>query len=58
MDDPWLKEQKKWLDDYDEQYKHIKFIFYDSPKSYEKFISEVSIYLNNFYIIDEMHNFI
>lgn len=61
--DTWIKDIKKWLDkeDYENKYKNIKFIHYDSPRADKEFLDIVKnadIQKKNIYIIDEAHNFV
>jgi len=41
--DTWIKDIKKWLDkeDYENKYKNIKFIHYDSPRADKEFLDIV-----------------
>ena len=60
---PWKHEINTWLakSDYDERYKNIHFIHYDSPFADTEFLNEVKksdISYKNVFIIDESHNFI
>ncbi len=61
--DTWLSELQKWLseEDYNNQFKNIKFIHYDSPfadRDFNTAMKESDISKKNIYIIDEAHNFI
>ena len=62
-DDPWIKDLNKWLskNNFDDRYKNIYFIHYDSPSADKDFINKVKtadIQKKNIYIIEEAHNFI
>lgn len=59
----WLEEIKLWLskDEYEHRFKNINFISYDSPIAEKTFIEAIKNVDNskkNFFIIEEVHNFI
>jgi SNF2 family DNA or RNA helicase len=59
----WLGDLKLWLstDEYDQRFKNIHFISYDSPYADKKFlevVKQVDSSKKNLYFIDEVHNFI
>ena len=59
----WLNEINKWLskDEFEDRFKNIKFINYDSPfadKNFLDAIKESDSSKKPLYIIDELHNFI
>lgn len=59
--DPWLKDLKIWLKNYNQQILNIKFIHYDAPNANKSFLDAIKsadIQKKNIYIIDEAHNFI
>jgi superfamily II DNA or RNA helicase len=60
-DDPWLKDLKTWLSNYDNKMKNIIFIHYDSPFADRDFLNAIrnsDSSKKSLYIIDECHNFI
>ena len=62
-DDPWMKDLKTWLkkDEYQERFKNIIFVHYDSPFADKDFLNAVrqsDSSKKSMYIIDECHNFI
>ena len=59
----WLDDLKLWLgkDEYEHRFKNIQFISYDSPiaeKTFMESIKQVDNARTNFYIFDEVHNFV
>jgi superfamily II DNA or RNA helicase len=62
-DDPWLKDIKKWMskNDYDNRFKNIIFIHYDSPFADKDFLEKIKLAdanNNTMFVIEESHKFI
>jgi len=62
-DDPWLKDLKNWLtnENYEDRFKNIIFIHYDSPFADRDFLEKVKkadSSKQSLFVIDEAHRFI